>query len=237
MVWALVNTLAQADTFIHPPETYASGWTTPFPYQRNINMPFAVSPVGSPGSGIPGAVYEGTLDSALKISDVVTFDASASWYDTVSGVAATGLIGIDNRLGSDYVTGTAVVQVANISYSGGTNNVWLETLAIASGGGSGATIQLLDSLGNPATIVGWDVTPYGGAWLGDYQYRIIPNTPGETIRFRFEAPAGQYIFLDGVHLATATLGIPAIPEPATFSLLAMGALAVLWWRGRKQVLR
>ena len=227
-LWALMITLAQADPFIRPPETYAPQWYTPFPYQRNINMEFGVSPVGAPGNGIPGAVYEGWLDPTLKVSDYVTLGGSTSWYATLSGITQTGLIGIDNRLGTEVLTGTAVFHIDNTPALNQFKDIWIETLALSSGGGAGAYFQVLDPQGNPATVLGGPgIMPYNGGWLTDYELRITPNPLYETIAWTFEAPVGQYILLDFSHIATE-----CVPEPGTFSLLALGALAVLWRRVR-----
>jgi hypothetical protein len=227
-VWALMITLAQADPFIRPPEIYAPQWYTPFPYQRNINMGFGVSPVGAPGSGIPGAVYEGWLDPTLKVSDFVTLNGSVNWYASLAGITQTGLIGIDNRLGTQLLTGTAVFHIDNTPELNRFKNIWVETLALSNGGGAGAYLEVRDPLGAAATYLGGPgIMPYNGEFLSDYEFQIIPNPLYETIIWNFEAPVGSYIFLDGAHFATE-----CIPEPAAFSLLALGALAALWRRGR-----
>lgn len=227
-VWALMITLAQADPFINPPETYAPQWYTPFPYQRNINMGFAVNPVAAPGSGIPGAVYEGWLDPTLKVSDYVSFTGSVSWYNTIPGVTQTGLIGIDNRLGNGLLTGTALIHIDNTPDLNRWKDIWVETLALTGYGGANAWLSVLDPLGGQAAFLGGPgAVPYGDEWLSDYEFRITPNPLYETLMWEFEVPAGTFMFLDGTHIATE-----CIPEPAAFSLLALGALAVLWRRVR-----
>ncbi len=101
----VAGSLAQADSFDKPPETYAPVWQTRFPYQRNINMGFGVDPVRAPGNGIPGAVYEGSLDGDLRVNDYVTLTPYAQWYATSPEIIPTGLIGIDNRSGTGRVEG------------------------------------------------------------------------------------------------------------------------------------
>jgi hypothetical protein len=224
-LFALTITLAQADPFIHPPETYAPVWHTMFPYQRNIDMGFGVNPVGAPGLGIPGAVYEGWLDPTLKISDYVSFTGSVGWYGTVSGITQTGLIGIDNRLGSGVLTGTAVFHIDNTAEANKWKDIWVETLAITGYAGANAWLSVSDPQGGPAAFLGGDVIPYGDEWLSDYEFQITPNPLYETVLWEFEVPAGTYEFIDETHIATE-----CVPEPATFSLLAVGALAVLWRR-------
>lgn len=228
--WVLMITSAQADSFINPPESNAPAWSDPFPYQRNIHMGFAVDPVASPSpSGIPGATYEGRLDSTLKVSDYVTLGGSASWYATASGITPTGLIGIDNRQGSSLLTGTATIHIDNTAYESGFKNIWLETLTYTSLGGASANIGVSDPLGNPATYLGGLFpSSYGGGFLSDFEYQITPNPAYETIEYSFEAPAGTWIFIDDAHIGTVS-----VPEPGAVGLLALGSLGLLR-RRRKQ---
>ncbi len=203
-------------------------WYTPFPYQRNINVGFAVNPVASPGSGIPGAVYEGWLDPSLKVSDFVSFTGSVNWYGTVPGISQTGLIGIDNRSGSGVLTGTATFHIDNTPALNQFKDVWVEALALTGYQGANAWLSVLDPQGNPATFLGGPgAVPYNDWWLSDYEFRITPNPLYETVMWEFEVPAGTYMFLDEAHIATE-----CVPEPGTFSLLALGVLAVLWRRVR-----
>ena len=92
--------IAGALPFVNPPETNAPKWCTPFPYQRNIDWDFSTNPQGGPSpTGAPGAHYEGWLDPDLWGSDFVRFSGDIAWYDTLSEITPTGLIGIDNRGG------------------------------------------------------------------------------------------------------------------------------------------
>ncbi|MDY7001559.1 MAG: hypothetical protein SVS15_07240, partial [Thermodesulfobacteriota bacterium] len=64
-----ISSAALAHPFINPPEYFAPGWQTQFPYQRNVYWDFSVSPVGGPPGPLPGAVYEGWADPMLWESD------------------------------------------------------------------------------------------------------------------------------------------------------------------------
>ncbi len=71
---------AWGDIFVVPPENTATAlgpWSTPFPYQRNIFIDFLLPPAPPDPAGIPGAVYEGTLDPLLRGSDFYTVSNGA----------------------------------------------------------------------------------------------------------------------------------------------------------------
>jgi hypothetical protein len=224
-LFALMITLAQADPFIRPPETFAPVWYTTFPYQRNIDMGFGINPVSSPGSGIPGAVYEGTLDPALKVSDFVQLTGSVSWYGSLGGFTQTGLIGIDNRQGSSTLTGAAVFHIDNTPDVNRFKDVWGEALALSSGAGS-ITEQVFDPNGNLGRLLGGPANiVLNDEVLSDIEWQITPNPTYETIVETFSVPAGGYELFDQFHVATE-----CVPEPATFTLLALGGLALLWRR-------
>jgi len=224
-LFAIMTTTAQADEFIKPPETYAPVWYTPFPYQRNIDMGFAVNPVAAPSdTGIPGAVYEGTLDPSLLSSDYVTFTGAVTWYTSVSGFTQTGLIGIDNRAGNSTLFGTATFHIDNIDDNLPLKDVWIESLTLSTGIALLVYPEVFDPNGNEATypINNPGQISYNGYQLGDYEAQITPNPSYETIVMTYAVPAGDYALIDDLHIATE-----CVPEPATVSLLALGALALL----------
>jgi len=231
-LFTLMITMVQADPFIRPPETYAPVWYTSFPYQRNIDMGFSVNPVSSPGYGIPGAVYEGTLDPSLLSSDYVTLTGAATWYASVlvSGSTYTGLIGIDNRAGNSTLTGTAIFHIDNIDDSLPLKDVWLESLDLDNQAYAGEFLnwQVFDPNNNLATYLGGPANSLLGnnEWLSDAEWQITPNPNYETVVETFSVPAGDYALIDNLHIATECV----VPEPATFSLLALGGLALLWRR-------
>jgi hypothetical protein len=219
-LFAIMTATAQADQFINPPETYAPVWYTSFPYQRNIDMGFAVNPVAAPSdTGIPGAVYEGTLDPSLMGSDYVTLN-NVTW--------SAGGIGINNVGGNTTLTGTAIFHIDNVDDNLPVKDVWIEALSTSTGGSfstqvfdPNVTLGLnLGCLDSPLQRVVGGV--YNGDMITDDEWQITPNPLYETVDITFSAPAGDTVFINNLHIATE-----CVPEPATFSLLALGALALL----------
>jgi hypothetical protein len=219
-----------ADEFVRPPETYAPVWVTPFPYQRNINIGFDVTPVGTAGSGIPGAIYEGTLDPVLKVSDYVQFTGDTHWYDTLSGFNGTGFIGIDNRSGSSTLHGTATFRLDNTIVPNPEKHLWLElsySMSPETSFGYGVTGPepgFWPSLGGPG-----NVNLGNGFWLLDDEFETSPNPAWETVGFSFTAPAGAVVVFDNVHIATE-----CVPEPAAIALAFLGAGMLIVLRRSKQ---
>jgi hypothetical protein len=232
-LFALMATMAQADEFIRPPETYAPVWYTSFPYQRNINMLFPESPLGGPSDtydvGIPGAVYEGYDDPSLMSSDYVVFGGSVEWYASVSGIWANGAIGIDNRTGETAETGTATFHIDDLDDGLPLKDFWLETLALNNDSAS-INAVLYDPSGNPANLLGgYAPTAYEGQQLADVEWQITPNPLYETLVLSWSVPAGDYALLSDAHIATE-----CVPEPATVSLLATGLIGLLAYAWRKR---
>jgi hypothetical protein len=209
-----VGGVARADVFDKPPEINAPAWGTPFPYQRNINLGFGVNPVAAPGSGIPGAVYEGWYDFVLKATDQVTFDGSVQWYDNVAGITPTGLIGIDNRGGTATLTGTAIFHVDNVPWDGPLKHLWYEADWIENPPPSDIYITVEGPPSySAASLGGLPPRDLGNGFFRDnYEWEIIPNphlpTPWELVKVNFAADPGEYVLLDALHLATE-----CIPEP------------------------
>jgi hypothetical protein len=221
-----VGGVAQSDVFEKPPEIYAGAWSTPFPYQRNINLGFGVYPVAAPGSGFPGAVYEGWLDPELKVSDFVSFVGDVQWYNNLAGITPTGLIGIDNRAGAETLTGWAILHVDNTLFAEGTKHVWLETdfglFNVTPG------TQLSVSVQGPAGYSSQFIPPYyihgmpNGFTRLDNEWEVMPNPSWELVILQFDVNPGGYALVDGIHIATE-----CIPEPSIVSCLLLG-LAILF---------
>lgn len=231
-LFALMITMAQADPFIRPPGPV---WYTPFPYQRNINMDWGVTGVNpvtdSNPSGIPGANYEGTLDPELWGSDAVTLTGAATWFSAATS-PTNGIpgIGINNIGGAGPLSGTAVFTINNVDDNQPLKDIWLEAIDYDNQAFPGQYLNwsVYDPNGN--TAAGPNGPPNvqlgTGEWLSDAEFQIMPNPDYETIVLSFNnVPAGDFILIDDFHIATES-----VPEPATFSLLALGGLALLWRR-------
>jgi len=227
-VACVLLTNVKADTFHYPPEIYAPVWETPFPYQRNINMDFSVNPVAAPGDGIPGAVYEGYLDPSLKVSDYVTLSGDAQWYESVPGFTQTGLIGIDNRNGTDTLYGIFIFHIDNTTNADNEKHLWEEFDWLATT--QSISVKVEDPSGNRFNLIYSHGTGASGNYTADYEWVHSPNPPWENVQFNFGIEAGKYFLLDNLHIATE-----CVPEPATLTLLGIGVISLLAyaWRRRK----
>lgn len=225
---------AQGSPFIWAPEDSLPGWSTSYPYQRNIKWGFASNPTGGQtSSGAPGALYEGILDAVLWDSDFVTLDG-VSWWDSIElgGTIYDGVIGIDNTSGSSDLAGWATFHIDNTE-TPWTKHGWLEYDVFSSLDGTLGS-DVVAPAGYERTF-----TPAFDFILGDQLldahwglgWTIVPNPPWEEIRLTFHAEPGHYVFIDNVHVATE-----CVPEPATLALLGCGLLAVggAMWRRRQK---
>ena len=224
----VLSTNVQAGPFAYPPEVYWSGWVTSSPYQRNINMDFGVTPVGSPGSGIPGAVYAGSLDSSLKASDYAEFDGDMAWYASVPGITQTGLIGIDNRNGTSTLSGYLVFHLGNTSNAAKVEHVWEEFDWLTNQGDFGWGV--FDTSGIFDLTRTFEDDLAGGVSRLDSGWARSPNPTSESVVFELHINPGNYFLFDNLHVATE-----CVPEPGTVALLGVGLISLLAyaWRRRK----
>jgi hypothetical protein len=215
----ILLTNAQADPFSYPPETNWSDWVTSLPYQRNVSIDFGVSPVGSAGSGIPGAVYSGTLDSSLKAADYAQFYGDVTWYASVPGLSQTGLIGIDNRNGTTTLSGYVFFNFGNTSNTANVKHVWEEFDWLSNQGDFGFgvfdTLGLFDMDSVLINDLGGGVTRFDAGWTR------APNPAQENIGFQLSINPGKYFLFDNLHVATE-----CVPEPGTLALLGVGLLSL-----------
>ena len=224
--------LVWASPFEWAPEEYQP-WSSGFPYQRNVDLTFDVSPVDPPGpsgSGIPGAHYEGSADAWLSASDFVTFSGSFQWYSSVAGLPLTGLVGIDNRGGVAPRNGQMVIHLDNIPSLTGQKRIWIEWDYVVSAQNIPSSFFIADSLGHlPAQQ--WVSQPrqVNGVWRKNLWFQLEPNPLWEEITLVLPyVPVGQYFLVDRFHVATE-----CIPEPASVTLALLGAFGLIW-AGRKR---
>lgn len=243
MRWAVVGGLlgmvaatglVWASPFEWAPEDYRP-WTSGFPYQRNVDLTFDVSPVGAAEAGIPGAHYEGSADGSLSASDFVNFSGAFQWYSSVGGLPLTGLVGIDNRGGNTARNGQMVIHLDNIPSLTAFKRIWIEWDFVRSATNIPFTFYVSDSLGNlPAAQWESELRLVDGVWRQNLWFELRPNPLWEEITFILPfVPAGQYFLIDRFHVATE-----CIPEPATGILALVGGLGLVWagrrrWQARR----
>ncbi|MGQ9761828.1 MAG: hypothetical protein ACUVQH_07945 [Thermogutta sp.] len=225
LVGVVVASVLWASPFEWAPEGRVP-WVSPFPYQRNVDLTFQISPVGGqPGQGIPGADYEGTADPVLKVSDFVEFQGNLTWYDSVNGFPFQGLIGIDNRLGNRPLRGGVVIHLGNLPSAGPEKRIWIEWDFLLSAPTIPVTFFVSDSLGN-LPVEEWvsDIRPQqNGLMRQNRWYLLKPNPLWEEITIQFPlVPRGGYAFVDRFHIATE-----CIPEPATGLIALAGGLGLI----------
>jgi hypothetical protein len=216
--------VVQADPFVRPPEIFGTNWWSVFPYQRNIDMTFTNNPQSSPGSGIPGATYEGTLDSSLLDSDFAILSYSASWFTN-----KLGKVGIDNTLGTTSLFGQATFHIDDLPDLSRSKEVWVE-VTYPQGQMGSFTLNVQDQVGYVVTAFGGpaDLILTNGLGLRDEEWGITTNPPSEDVIISFFAPAGQSVYIDELHIATEC------PEPSTFGLLVAGGVAGLYLLRRRR---
>lgn len=211
-----------------PPEANAPAWQTSFPYQRNIDWDFSSDPrTSSPH-------YEGYDDPYLYESDYVEFTGAVTWYASAPSDGAenyNGVIGIDNRSGTQVLSGTAVFRMDNWDREpadgGWIKHIWEEVDV--------AWSEVYDIEQKVVVPTGYDIVwqdvweswPWQidadrdiwriAAWI-----KILPNPPWEEKVYEFTVEPGEFAFIDRLHIATE-----CVPEPATIALLALGAAVLL----------
>ena len=130
--------------------------------------------------------------------------------------------------GNTTLTGTAIFHIDNVDDTLPLKDVWIEALSTSTGGSFSTQVfgpnnnlgMDLGCLDSPLQRVVGGV--YNGDMITDVEWQITPNPLYETVDITFSAPAGDTVFINNLHIATE-----CVPEPATFSLLALGALALL----------
>jgi len=229
LVWA---GSALAADFVHRPDDYTDGvlddigWSTSFPYQRNIMWDFNVDPTIAPGffnDPTADVHYQGYDDPYLWFSDFVVLDG-VEWFPGL------GMIGIDNTGGTGELYGYATFHIDNWPDPNQLKHIWLEMESIQ-------TPPIFLDLVFPTLIPAPGSTKTGDEYFlehlpGDrhrenHWWEVMPNPPWEEIVLNFYAPAGEMVFVDSFHVATECIDdVPPIPEPSTILLLGCGALGL-----------
>jgi hypothetical protein len=104
------------------------------------------------------------------------------------------------------------------------------------GTGFSGTLLPDEVMGNDTAASGGQVVNIGETWgLAHVRYVVVPNAPlGTVVPVMLQAfpatslsdPSGANIPFTGVD-GTITIGTPMVPEPASFTMLAMAGVAVL----------
>jgi hypothetical protein len=219
----LVPTGALAEPFINPPELNMPGWQSPFPYQRNILLNF-----DDPSDPFK-ADYEGIDDPNLKESDFVELSGSVTWNENL-GAIGTG--------GPDGGVGAAIFRIDNHIRDWPFKHVYVEATVVNS-----AIIEFPDDpfsgefyWGPPYTEPipvreDWfwsDIPGRGDARLLNYYFYLRPNPPFEDIYLPFEVPAGEFVWIEDLHVATECV----VPIPGAVWLLGSGLIALVGIRRR-----
>jgi len=221
VVMFAVTPLTLGEVFNNPPEDNAAiTWSNQFPYQRNIMLKFDADPVGPVGK-IPGADYEGYHDPLLWDSDFIEISGDVEWNE------AKGALGIFDAEGNE--SGEVIFHFDNWERPWPVKHFYEEMVLQV----EQVTGQFYQDVVLPEgcqVTDDWDST----SEIGQGRYEILywlefqPNPPWEEKVYTFSTTAGGSIYLDSLHIATE-----CIPEPATLSLLVMGALVTVGRRRKR----
>ena len=203
-------------------------WVTSKPYQRNIRYTF------DDGQNMFLPIYQGYDDNKLKPSDYVESTPNIQWFaddvgfGAAGGAVRFGLVGIDNRQGTDNVTGWIKCHIDNWDSPNEWKHIWKEIIFTK-------TQPVLEEE-NVTLPAGYDLVAeqvlMAAKDLEDYNflavgYKVWPNPPWEEIYLLAYVPAGGYILIDEVHFATE-----CVPEPASATLVFLAAGSLLALRRR-----
>ena len=187
-----------------------------------------------PAMPIAGANLDANIDSAsLSLGAGFTATSSANnlrsngtyWGTTAPDLGDAGYVQISLAAVSGYTLTVETItgRVAGSGTGVGGVDRWA---AQADGGGYGWVIGETATANN--TSMSWDITDTTGASV-DLRYFASPTVSGGSWGFsgnNSATPADQSIVINGT--------TQAIPEPATMSLLGLGALAMVLRRKMKK---
>ena len=237
-VLAFVSSIVWADPFINEPkdhwpinwniagEPVITEWQTDFPYQRNIRYTFD-------DPGVPDEpIYQGYDDPTLYPSDYVEIVGLQYFTADPTGLTgAQGLLGIDNRQGTEFANGRVTFHIDNWELPREWKHIWTEIIFLAASA-SGVPIGPNELLQAQEQAIGWNsgaqIVVFDQSAEGfiteDVAWVVTPNPEWEEVTIFLNVPVGAYVFIDDVHIATE-----CVPEPAamTLAMLGIGVLAAL----------
>ncbi|HUV38873.1 MAG TPA: PEP-CTERM sorting domain-containing protein, partial [Planctomycetota bacterium] len=141
-----------------------------------------------------------------------------------------GLVGIDNRDGNETIISGINFYVENLKIDNPCKHMWREMIIMAD-----PNVGVVEQLSLPDNYTALDPVRVIALPLDDNfviiddAVKIFPHPPWEELITIVTVPAGSYILLDELHLATE-----CIPEPATVTLGVLGAGTLLALRRRRR---
>ncbi len=241
----LLVSLTSAHEFINPPETDdvivpPDGWESSFPYQRNVMVDFGTNPDTWPDPGandeIPSAyqddavdfqdgdnyALQGTNDPDWKDSDWGAGDG-VEWFDDDPTQQTTrqGMIGFYDAESQD---GFIVLHLDNDPVARPLKHFYLEMELFSAGGGNLGMPDYDLSVGdvtdyNVTTEVTSDGWTRMNVWV---EFQPNPEWEEMSLDFFTSPTASSTVLVDYIHIATE-----CVPEPATMTMLAIGAVALI----------
>jgi hypothetical protein len=197
MTACLISLSANASAFFNNyPEDTVPGWQTPSPYQRNIYLDFLSDPTGGPPGPIPGAEYEGYLDSELWDSDD---------FNYTELTLESGRVGI-----ADGGAGELILYINNLANTNPVKRIYMEATVTVSNAFQAYIGEWLDayySLPPGHTVIDSDydveiINLGTGELLLTGWVEIWPNPAWESAIVEFNVPQGQWAWVHDLHIAS-----------------------------------
>lgn len=204
MIVCLISLPVNSSAFSNYPDETVQGWQTPFPYQRNISLDFSSDPTGGPPGPIPGAVYEGYLDSELWESDYFNYTGLTLETGYI-GSQGTGRVGI-----ADGGAGTITLNLNNLDSPNPVKRIYME-----------ARVQVSNAFAaydEDWLVGGYNLPPGHTVDDSEYDVKVInlftgefwlygwaeisPNPSFESAFVSFNVPSGNWAWIYDLHIAS-----------------------------------